>query len=189
MTLDAFSPVTGFSPAEILVVQRGASMRGHIAQEASPMTGSNDMSMQARCACGACVVTVKKRPKVRFVCHCLYCQAFTGQDYSDVTPVRGGGLTLTGASQVRYKTYRRLPPNLARGRCVHCDQPIIESIGAGPFKAFFVPSRTFDCPELLPTPAMHAFYNRRVADVPDTLPKHRGYWSSQLAIIGLLAKA
>lgn len=153
------------------------------------MTGPNDLPMQARCECGACVVTVKKPLKARFVCHCLYCQAFTGQAYSDVTSVRGGDLTLTGAGHVRYKTYRRLPPNLARGRCVHCDQPIIESIGAGPFETFFIPSRTFDRPELLPAPAMHAFYNRRVADVPDTLPKHSGYWPSQLAIIGLLAKA
>lgn len=147
------------------------------------------MTMQARCRCGACVVTLEKRPTARFVCHCLFCQAFTGKDSSDVTVVRGGDLTLTGSDHVSYKKYRRLPPSLNRGRCTRCDQPIVESIGAGPFKTFFVPSGTFDRAELLPGPAMHVFYNRRVADVPDNLPKHRGYWPSQLAIVGLLGKA
>jgi hypothetical protein len=36
---------------------------------------------------------------------------------------------------------------------------------------FIVPSANICDPALLPKPALHIFYNRRVADVDDDLPK------------------
>ena len=34
--------------------------------------------------------------------------------------------------------------------------------------------------EALPPPRMHGFYDSRVADIADRLPKYHGYWGSQL---------
>ena len=36
--------------------------------------------------------------------------------------------------------------------------------------------------DLLPPVRLHVFYNRRVADVADRLPKYAHYWPSQFAI-------
>jgi hypothetical protein len=41
------------------------------------------------------------------------------------------------------------------------------------------PSQNFGNSAGLPEPACHIFYERRVADVDDSIPKISGYWSSE----------
>jgi hypothetical protein len=43
----------------------------------------------------------------------------------------------------------------------------------------FVPSQNFPRPAELPLPDCHIFYDRRVADVADSVPKLDGYWASE----------
>jgi hypothetical protein len=43
----------------------------------------------------------------------------------------------------------------------------------------FVPSQNFPRPSELPAPDGHIFYDRRVADVADSIPKLSGYWASE----------
>jgi hypothetical protein len=43
----------------------------------------------------------------------------------------------------------------------------------------FVPSQNFPRSVELPAPDRHIFYHRRVADIPDQVPKLSGYWPSQ----------
>ena len=52
----------------------------------------------------------------------------------------------------------------------------------------FIPSVNFERQDLLPAPHMRTFYNRRVADASDDLPRYEGYWPSQLAITRLLLR-
>ena len=43
----------------------------------------------------------------------------------------------------------------------------------------FVPSQNFPRPAELPAPDRHIFYDRRVADIADSIPKVSGYWASE----------
>jgi hypothetical protein len=140
--------------------------------------------LHGACTCGTCSFETKV-PTVRFICHCLICQAFNGKPFSDVTVIRAREVTLHNAGHISFKKYRP-PPNLNRGRCMDCGKPVVETAGAGPLKLMFIPSDTFAAPELLPPAQMHIFYHRRVSDVQDDLPKHEGYWRSQLAVGRLL---
>ena len=74
-------------------------------------------------------------------------------------------------------------PNLNRTLCAKCGKPTMETMGAGPLKLVFVPSKNFVQQELLPPVRLHVFYNRRMADIADNLTKYQHYWPSQFAII------
>jgi hypothetical protein len=43
----------------------------------------------------------------------------------------------------------------------------------------FVPTQNFPQPAELPAPDRHIFYDRRVADIADSVPKLSGYWVSE----------
>jgi hypothetical protein len=137
--------------------------------------------LHGSCACGTCAFDVKATPTARLICHCAICQAFTGKAFADVTVLRAKHVELTNADQISFKKYRP-PPNLARGHCLKCKTPVVEFFGFGAFKLTFIPTSNFESQDLLPMPHMHIFYERRVKDVMDNLPKHSGYFPSQLAI-------
>ena len=141
--------------------------------------------LHGSCSCGAFSFATRKIPSARFVCHCLFCQAFTGQPYSDVSVLASRDVEAEGMERLSYRKYR-LPPNLNRGRCRTCDKPAIETMGAWSLKLMFIPSANFVEQDLLPPVRMHVFYNRRVVDVADDLPKHQHYWPSQFAITKLI---
>lgn len=98
-----------------------------------------------------------------------------------MTIMRAKHVKLTNADQISFKKYRP-PPNIDRGLCLKCKKPVVEFGGFGAFKWAFIPTSNFESQGLLPMPKMHLFYERRVKDSQDTLPKHNGYILSQLAI-------
>ena len=113
------------------------------------MVPHNHTHLQGSCSCGSFSFVTRKAPIGRFVCHCLFCQAFTGQPYSDVSVLAARDVTAEGLDRLNYRKYR-LPPNLNRGRCKTCDKPAIETIGAWPLKLAFIPSASFKEQDLLP---------------------------------------
>jgi len=121
-------------------------------------------------------------PAARFVCHCLYCQDFTGEAYSDVSVLMAHRIEMRGTADLIHKKYRS-PPNLDRSRWARCGRPAMETMGARPLKLVFVPSKRFVEQDLLPPVRLHVFYDRRVAEVADDLPKCAHYWPSQFAIM------
>ncbi len=137
--------------------------------------------LHGACTCGTCAFDVKAIPTARLICHCNICQGFTGKAFADVTVIRAKHIQLTNADQISFKKYRP-PPNLARGLCIHCKKPVVEFLGFGAIKLAFIPSSNFASQDLLPLPHMHIFYDRRLKDAQDKLPKHSGYFQSQLAI-------
>jgi hypothetical protein len=143
--------------------------------------------LRGACDCGTCSFEARKAPKVRFICHCTICQVFTGKPYSDVSAMFARDVAIKNTDHIKFKKYR-LPPNLNRGQCDRCGKPIVETAGFGPMKILFIPSATFFDQERLPPVAMHIFYDRRLHDAEDHLPKHSGYWPSQLAIGRLLTR-
>jgi hypothetical protein len=134
------------------------------------------------CTCGSFSFKTHKVPATRFVCHCLLCQAFTGKAFSDVCVMLSHQITLNGTENLTHKKYR-LPPNIDRARCDKCGDPAMETMGFRPLQLVFIPSPNFANAQRLPPPSMHIFYNRRVADAVDSLPKYEYYWPSELAVI------
>ena len=68
---------------------------------------------------------------------------------------------------------------------MRCSNPVLNWLGRAPgLMLAFVPSQNFPRPAELPRPDRHIFYNRRVADVADSIPKLSGYWASEAHVTG-----
>jgi hypothetical protein len=141
--------------------------------EAAPIRGG--------CSCGGFSFDADRAPITRFICHCLFCQDFTGQAFSDVAVFKARHLRTRGADALDWQKYRG-PPNLRRGRCRQCGNPALETMGFRPFKLLFIPFASVADPSRLPSPKLHAFYDRRVVDADDRVPKYSYYWPSEIAI-------
>lgn len=143
--------------------------------------------LAASCDCGAVRFQVNARPFARFICHCTLCQAYTGHPSSDVTVLRARDVDMANEKQVVYRKHR-LPPNIVRGSCISCGKPVIEFGLGGPAKLAFVPAGNYANTSTLSPASLHMFYHRRVRDAQDSLPKHSGYFPSQLAVVRLLIR-
>ena len=121
-------------------------------------------------------------PLFRILCHCSICRKFNGgAPFADVLTFRSSDVTKPLADTVRFQAYRP-PPNVQRGKCAACNAPAIEVFETPLLPALvMVPRAVIDDSVPLPAPVGHMFYESRVADVADSLPKFRGYWRSQLA--------
>lgn len=146
------------------------------------MTENSRVHIYGGCSCGAFSFEATGAPVSRFICHCRFCQNFTGAAFSDVSVFLSRSVKTNGASGLAWRKYRRVP-NLARGRCVRCGEAAFETMGFWPLKLSFIPSASVSEPSLLPEPRFHVFYNRRVLDAEDALSKHEGYWPSEIAIV------
>lgn len=126
---------------------------------------------------------------MRFICHCTICQAVFKRPYADVMVYWAGDIALQQAHAIAFKKYR-LPPAVNRGLCSTCDAPMVGMLRLAPFvRLAFVATSNYPEQAVLPDPAVHIFYHSRVADIDSAVPKHHGYWRSQLAIASLLASA
>jgi len=138
------------------------------------------------CRCGASRFAIDGAPIGRFYCHCTICQEFNGRAYADVTAFPARAVALGEDGAVTFKRYRP-PPALDRGSCPVCGGPVLEFMALGPLKMFaFAPSQNFERPSELPEPSLHIFYNRRLADATDSLPKASGYWASEMSVSRLI---
>jgi hypothetical protein len=63
-----------------------------------------------------------------------------------------------------------------------CGSPVASFLGRAPVALAFVPSQNFPRPAELPAPDSHIFYDRRVADIADSIPKVSGYWASEALV-------
>ncbi|MGH0273407.1 GFA family protein [Sinorhizobium meliloti] len=151
------------------------------------MAIDTSLPLRGSCECGTCSFEVYTSPKVRFRCHCLICQAFNGRPFADVVAVRAKDVVLEKAGNISFKKYRP-PPNFNRGVCRTCGKPVVEVAGFGPFKVLFIPACNFAPVARLPPVRMDIFYHRRVLDMPDSLPKYRGYFASELAVAKMIMK-
>jgi len=130
------------------------------------------------CLCGASRFTVAGNPIGRFFCHCTICQKAYAKPFADVTFFWADSLTLPANQSIEFRRYRP-PPAMRRGRCPQCGNPVLNLLGMAPLALAFVPSQNFPRPAELPAPDRHIFYDRRVADIADSVPKLSGYWASE----------
>lgn len=140
-----------------------------------------------RCSCGSVTFKTTERPILRAFCHCTICQKFNNADFADVTAYHAKSVESIDESKIEFKVYKQ-PPLVRRGICVQCGKPAFEKINIPLLpKLIIIPSNNIDDAELLPSPSMHIFYDKRVNDIDDELRKYRGFVLSQIAFsIGLV---
>ncbi|MEM7612920.1 MAG: GFA family protein [Pseudomonadota bacterium] len=122
-----------------------------------------------------------RAPLFRLLCHCSICQQFNDSAFADVVVFRAAAVQQPDASKIRFDTYRP-PPNVQRGKCTICERPAIEVFEAPLAPSLImIPQPMFVDNAALPDPVAHIFYESRVDDINDALPKYSGYFRSQLA--------
>jgi hypothetical protein len=131
------------------------------------------------CLCGASHFTAHGDPIGRFFCHCSICQKVYGKPFADVTYFWANSVTLLDNQPIAFRRHRA-PPAMRRGTCAKCGNPVVSLLGFPRSLALaFIPSQNFPEAGDLPAPHAHIFYDRRVADISDGVPKVRGYWASE----------
>ncbi len=138
--------------------------------------------MMSSCGCGNTEVLVNGPPVMRFICHCSICQKVYQKPYADIVAFKASQIIKPIDKGVIF-TKHRSPPAVNRGVCPECDCPVIAYLSLLPYMGFaFIPASNFSDEASLPLPHLHSFYDKRVENVEDNLPKFEGYWSSQWAV-------
>lgn len=141
------------------------------------------------CECGSVSYSLPDKPLFRMFCHCSICQKFNDAAYGDIFVYRLADVEQPDKSLVEFSTFRP-PPNVQRGKCTSCKKPAIEILESPLLpNLILVPGSMLKHSKSLPDAVGHVFYESRVADVQDDLPKHTGYLKSQLVFGKHLLKA
>ena len=141
------------------------------------------------CSCGNVIFETRDAPLFRILCHCTICQRFNDAPFADVVVYTASDVTAPAEGTVDYSTWKP-PPNVQRGKCAQCGMPAIEQFTAPLFpKLTMVPAAMHGPGAELPEPVAHVFYDKRIEDADDSLPKKRGFLSSQLSFMRLLYSA
>ena len=155
----------------------------------APLTQQEPPPLDCTCACGATRFQTVGAPLFRILCHCTICQRFHDAPFADVLVHRADDVMLPPAKAVNFDTYKP-PPNIQRGKCATCGQPVIVVFAARVLpRLVSVPISMFRSNAKLPLPIAHIFYDKRVADAEDPYPKHQGYLRSQAAFLKYLWSA
>ena len=136
---------------------------------------------ECACSCGHAEFRVRAAPLFRFLCHCTLCQRFNDAAFADVVVYRAADLEDPPNGSVEFETLRP-PPNVQRGRCAKCGNPAVEKFLPPLLPKLKMVPRSMHGPDAqLPAPVAHMFYDTRVTEAEDELPKYQGYLKSQLA--------
>ncbi len=135
---------------------------------------------EASCFCGAVRLRVDTaRPPLSVsICHCASCRRLTGAPLLANIMLPAEDLQLLSRDDAS-------PPNLlalqtskhvTRHRCAECCSPVYAQLGKG---RVVVPASLFAPPHPEAwAPQHHLYYDRRVLDVHDNLPKYRTHFGS-----------
>lgn len=140
------------------------------------------MQTVSSCPCGATQTSFSGKPLLRVLCHCRICQQVYGAPFADFVLMRTQQISKPLSSSIHFAKHRS-PPAVNRGVCPSCHKPVVAFMPLAPFFGLaFVPTANLPAEAVVMEPALHSFYDRRVEDVNDSLPKVSGYWASQWAV-------
>ena len=140
------------------------------------------MQTSCSCPCGKSKILITGSPVIKFICHCKICQEVYRKPFAEIVAVRSNQIAKPIDPAIQF-TKHRYPPAVNRGVCPSCNNPVVALLPLAPsFGLAFIPAANFSEGFELPKPLLHSFYDRRVNDVDDLLPKVNGYWSSQWAV-------
>lgn len=144
--------------------------------------------LKGSCQCGTSHLTLSTAPRQRMFCHCRICQSVYGLPYSDFTVNRTRNVESLTRETLEFKKHRK-HFSFSRGTCRECGQPVVAFLDYLPgISLALIPSRVLEGVEDRLTPIQHLYYNRRVDDVHDDLPKVSGGIRSTLACVGPFLK-
>lgn len=143
--------------------------------------------VRCHCECGKAGLVVAGPFLGRVRCHCTICQAANQAAYADSTILLAKHVPLERVENVRFDTMKE-PPALQRGFCRSCGGYLVAYGNYWRFLSLaFVPAARYPAEEPLPEPSMHVFYDSRIADAADSLPKF-DKWPSDLAVLRVMLK-
>ena len=143
-------------------------MLSAIAASTSALTSA----LTASCYCGAIKLRVldpATPPTGASICHCATCRRLTGAPMLANLLLASDRLELTppDAALTSLKTSK----HVTRHRCAGCSSPVYATLGKG---KVVVPLSLFSSPHPASwAPQHHLYYDRRVLDVGDDLPKFK----------------
>jgi hypothetical protein len=144
---------------------------------------------ECQCQCGDTKFSIHGEPLIRIFCHCTICQQFNDAAFADISIFRSKDVQFPDNQKVNFKKYRS-PPAAQRGKCATCNKATIEFLNLPVFPPLtIIPSQNIPSGKFLVEPLTHVFYDSRVKDINDTLPKHSGYIKSQIAVSARLISA
>ncbi len=150
------------------------------------MQSTTQSEIRCECPCGAVKLTLRRSPIARWHCHCTICHAVYRKPYSDETIVWARDVEIKGLDHIEFKRYRP-PPAASRGICRQCGSPVVAFFSmTSLMRIAVVPSHLYVDQTDLPPSRAHVFYETRVRDIGDELPKHSGYMASQFAALRLI---
>lgn len=138
-------------------------------------------SLEAACYCGSTLIKVatEKPPISSSICHCATCRRLTGAPFLANIMLPAAALTVTSkdgegdAALVSQKTSK----HVTRHRCSTCYSPVYALLGKD---KVVVPASLFSPPHPESWSAQHhLYYDRRVIDMADSLPKFRNHFGSE----------
>ena len=136
--------------------------------------------IELSCRCGDISYAIS-RYRFRIICHCSICQRFNDADFGDTLVCGASDIIEPHPDSVKFETYRP-PPHIQRGVCGSCGAPAIEVFESRVLPDIvMIPFAVHERCKDLEAPVGHLFYENRVRDISDGLPKYRGYLMSQLA--------
>ncbi len=128
---------------------------------------------RAICGCGKAETAVTAMPSARFRCHCKICQNVYAAAFSDVLVFRRGQVKPVDRDQIKWTRTKSVTP-LRRGLCIHCNEPVLAHFYG---ILAFMPARAL--PEMsLPEVSMDIYYDTRISDVLDDVPKSSGLFAA-----------
>jgi len=123
-----------------------------------------------RCYCGACSWEGIGDPAVTFYCHCSLCRRAGGAAFVGAAAFKPENVVFHGEANIRDFT----PPNskVPRRYCKKCGSYLAED--ARPVLGVYALPIGLCSEPINPkyAPAQHIFYDSRIVDVTDTLPKY-----------------
>lgn len=146
------------------------------------------MLKAALCRCQEAAFAHPPSPLFRLLCHCKTCQTFLGAPYNDECTFFLKDFPSLQLETIAFKSYQSPLSPIKRGTCKRCGQVAVCVAQLGGFTPFvMVPSLLLGAS--LPEPVAHIYYDRRVADAADDLPKLNGHLLGQAAIQFAVAKS
>ena len=133
---------------------------------------SSDKNFKATCSCGKIEVSMQGVPKVRGFCHCEDCRELLNIPYHSVNAWDNEKVSIVNGSEY-LKEYQHPQLEMKRFYCSECGDTLFNS-NAMDWRVFsqLLIRRTYngELPVELHSQS-HFFYDRRIIDVDDDLPK------------------
>ncbi|CAE7203253.1 unnamed protein product [Symbiodinium sp. CCMP2592] len=127
------------------------------------------MDVEVTCCCGDVALRIRGTPVSACYCHCNACRRYTKQLFSAMALFSPSAVEVRGTA-TSYAT----SADLARFHCARCGSHLYEEGGGLRMVPIAMLAQGTEIPEEV-WPRAHIFYENRVVDVRDGLPKYKEF--------------